>query len=379
MADLLGRRVPATRAGQSQGTPPIRLDLGHPGWGPPHSARAAIARAAAEVPCANYSPPEGLHTLRRLLAERHSGPLDAPLDPASVTITSGASTALAACIAALTDAAETVLCPDPGYPAFAAVAHAMGRRVALYDAARLLVDGDVESFRRSITSATRLVIWNSPANPLGAVAARDVTRSVADIVANTGAWLLSDEVYEDIVFSGYHTSPMRDRPDQAVALHSMSKNYGLAGWRVGYVIGPPSVLPAVTRAHWTLAMSASGIAQRAAVAALRVHPDYPASQLDDLRDRRDIAHQNLVAGGARVACPAGAFFLWVDVRPTELDGREFAVACDAECGVHVLDGGAFGPRGRRYVRLTFSGDHADVSEGSRRVGELFGRLSGHRQ
>jgi aspartate aminotransferase len=247
----------------------INLDLGDPGYSPPESAKAAVARALVSHTGAwRYGPPAGLPPLRRQLADRAEAAHGVSAAPSWVTVTAGASLGLAAVILATTQPGEQVLCPDPGYPAFAGLTRRLGRGVVWYPATGLDGHADPQAVERCITPSSRLLIWNSPSNPVGTMATADSTAAVAELTQRHGLALASDEVYADLGYEDSHSSPLRCGGERCCAIVSFSKSYALAGFRIGAVVAPPPLAAAVSGAHWSLGMSASVAGQHAALGAL---------------------------------------------------------------------------------------------------------------
>lgn len=355
---------------------PIRLELGDPGLAPPDAARAAAAQAVLKGEAVvRYAPPQGLRALRARVAERVSARYGLPADESWVVVSAGASVALAAAIGAMTEPGGEILCPDPGYPAYSRLVGLLGRRLKHYtgdraDPARALED--------ALSESTRLVVWNSPSNPLGHVAPPEAVERVAAIARERAIALVSDEVYEDLVFEGEHVSPTPVAGSLAVSLYSFSKSFSLAGWRVGCAVAPPELAAEIERAHWTLAMSASSIAQHAAVGALAAPEAYLAERLEMLRSLRDEAGSLLESRGLEHERPAGAHFFWLPIGATGLSSLQFVERCRAEVAVSLAPGPAFGPAGEGFVRFSFGSPREDVLEGARRVGELYAGLVGDR-
>jgi aspartate aminotransferase len=326
-------------------------------------------------PILRYAPPPGLRALRARVAERVRTRYDLPADESWVVVTAGASVALGAVIGATTEPGDEVLCPDPGFPAFRGLVQLFGRRLTHYPSAGADPAQDVAD---ALSGSTRLVIWNSPSNPLGRVAPSKAVQRVAALARERGVALLSDEVYEDLVFEGEHTSPTPHAGPAAVSVYSFSKSFLLSGWRVGCAVAAPDLAAKIVRAHWTLAMSASSVAQHAAIGALGDSEAYLADRLEALRELRDEADALLRDRGLAHELPAGAHFFWLPIGETGLSSLEFVERCRTELAVSLAPGTAFGPSGEGFVRFSFGSPREEVLEGARRVGEWYARLAGDR-
>lgn len=357
---------------EASGRRTLAMDLGDPGFPAPGEALAAARRALEEAPPTYpYGDRDGLPELREAIA-RHRSARGDPTEADSVVVTTGASGGLAATILCTTAPGDEVLCPDPGYPLFEQLVQSFGRRLARYPA--LGPDGapDAGLVAAHVTPSTRLVIWNQPSNPLGSVADAEANREVAELAAERGLAVLSDEAYEDLVLDGPALVPPRG--PTVYSVHSFSKSFGLAGWRVGYVVAPKGRAAAVARSHWFVAMTVSWVGQRAALGALAAPAEYGARVRDDLRGGRDRALGALAAAGVPHCVPAAGMFAWLDVQATGLDDDGFARACARAAGVRLAPGSPFGPAGRQRVRLNFSGPIDDVADGAGRVARCYAAL-----
>jgi aspartate aminotransferase len=355
---------------------PIALELGMPGLAPPEEVRAAVARVLLDGASATlYAPPPGDLALRRRLA-RHRAERGLPeVDPDAIVVTHGASGALAAVLLAATEPGDEVLSPDPGFPAFASLVRRFGRRLVTYDAGA--PGGTLAALEEALSPQTRLVIWNSPSNPLGRVASEAECAQVAELAAARGFTLLSDEVYEDLVFEPPRSTPLAyDEAERCVSVHSFSKSFSMPGWRVGYLVAPPELGHEAARAHWSLNMSVGAAAQAAAAGALAAAPAYRSGLLEAMRERCARVCSLLEHAGVPHERPAGGLFVWVDVRATGLESDRFAAECARRARVQLSAGPLFGPRGEGFVRISFGGAEDDVLEGVRRCCAVYGRLAG---
>lgn len=348
----------------------IDLSMGHPFHQPPASALAAV-QTAAQNGVQGYLPTAGLpalrERLRQTLQERHG--ITAALD--DVVVTAGSTAGLLAIMAAAGRQDATILVPDPGFPLYDRMAQMVGLHVERYriDPETLLPD-----------CLDRLppggfLLWNSPHNPLGRVASPAVVEAVVEAVRSRDLWLLSDEAYADILFQGSHVSPARLCPERTYSVHTFSKGYGMAGWRIGYVAAPPGKGEEVARCHWTANMSVSSLSQWGALGALQAPPDYLAAVVGGLRERLDIATAWLDRFGIPFLKPASGFFIWADMRTWAPLSDPFVKALARTQKVLVTPGSRFGPAGEGFVRICFSvPDKQLLAEGVERMGRLVSAL-----
>jgi aspartate/methionine/tyrosine aminotransferase len=351
----------------------VRLEIGDPDFPTP----AHIVEAAAEAARAgftHYSPGVGLASLRESIAEKVRARNGLACTPAEVVVTTGACGGLFSIFLALLDPGDEVLVPDPGWTTLAPMALAAGVTPVPYALDRANAFAlDPAAVEERIGPRTRALVVNSPGNPTGAVAAREALADVLELAARRGLWLISDECYEDIVFDGEHLSPaaLGDRA-RVVSVFSFSKSYAMTGWRVGYVVAPADVVPAIVKAQEPVVSSASTISQKAAEAALLGPRDAVDAMRDAYRRRRDLALTLLDGVGVPYARPGGAFYLMVDVSAAGQPSEPFALGLLRERQVAVVPGSAFGEGGEGMVRVSLAAADDAIAVGLERLAAELG-------
>jgi aspartate/methionine/tyrosine aminotransferase len=236
---------------------------------------------------------------------------------------------------------------------------------------------DPEAVAALWTPRTRMVVINSPQNPTGAVMSPDAIAAIARLAHERGAWLLSDEAYERLLFEGTHLSPasLPDVRDAVLTIGCLSKTYAMTGWRIGYVCGPPRAIDAINRVHLFSVSCATSFAQKGAVAAL----DGPQEAVDHMREtyrrRRDLVLELLRAlPGVTVQTPPGAFYAFPNITSFGRPSREIAMRLVEEQGVGAVHGSAFGPAGEGYLRLAYACSEDDIREGIGRMAQVLKTL-----
>jgi aspartate aminotransferase len=349
----------------------IRLEIGDPDFPTPSHIVEAAARAAADG-ATHYGPNVGLPFLRAALAEKLDTRNNLVVPPEQVIVTQGATQGLFVALTTLAQAGQAVLLPDPGWPNYVMMARLLGLDPVPYPlttATGFLPD--VAVLAELVTPRTRVLVINSPSNPIGTVADRRRVEELAEFARQHDLWLISDECYDEIVFDAGCTSPALFAPERTVAVYSFSKTYAMTGWRIGYAAVPAGVAGPMARCQEAILACVSTPTQHAAHAALTGPQDCVADMRESYRARRD-----LVAGLAKDArismpTPAGAFYGWLDIGPARPGAaREFAFRLLAEERVAVAPGTAFGPSGEGYVRLSLAASEGDLAEGMRRIGRF---------
>ena len=287
-----------------------------------------------------------------------------------MVVTTGGTTAVLEALLVLLRVGDGVLIPDPGWPSFEMIVTLLRGRVLRYGLrAEADYTPDLDEVERLARDARVLVI-NSPSNPTGAVFTRDTLEGLVGIAERHGLVVVSDEVYEDIVFDGAHVSVASlggDAP--VVSVFSFSKGYAMTGWRIGYLAAPAVIAEAVVKAQEAVVACPSSLAQHAALAALSGPRDCIDEMREEYRARRDLAVQRLETEGLLLTRPRGTFYVMADIARSGLDSYEFARRLLVERGVAVAPGATFGDEASAAVRLSLASPPETIAEGIRRIGE----------
>lgn len=349
----------------------IHLEVGEPDFPTPmHIVEAAAAAAAAGY--TKYTLNRGLLSLREALAEKLARVNGIEADPESIVVTTGGITALAEALLALVEAGDEILLPDPAWPNYEMLAAVLGARVVRYPLDRDRgYEPDLDRLAELARSPrAKVILVNSPGNPTGAVWSRETVERVVEIASAANVYLLTDEVYEEIVFEGEHVSPASlDEDGRVVSTFSFSKSYAMTGWRVGYVVASPRIAEIIAKTQEALVSCAASVSQKAAEAALLGPQDCVAEMRDAYRERRDLAVAALREHGLFVTRPEGAFYIVADIGSATSDTYGFARRLVSEHRVAVAPGETFGPAGAGFVRLSLAASRASLEEGIRRVAE----------
>jgi aspartate aminotransferase len=346
----------------------IHLEVGEPGFPtPPHIVEAA-ARAARDGHT-KYTPNAGIAPLREALAEKVARVNAYEASPEQIVVGAGGVQVLHNILLALTDPGDEILLPDPAWPDFVQMAHLLGTPPRYYhqtpDTGFLPTIDELDAL---VTPRTRVLVVNSPSNPLGAVVPADLAVELVAFAERRGLWLVSDECYDQIAFDDTFASPMAVAPSpRIISAYSFSKVYAMTGWRVGYCVAPPEVAATLTRLQEPVVSCVNAPAQLGALAALTGPQQIVAEMRDAYRERRDAAVALLERAGVPVLRPAGAFYLWVDISASGRDSRDFAFSLIAERAVAVAPGTAFGAAGDGFVRLSMASERDVLLEGARRL------------
>jgi len=282
-----------------------------------------------------------------------------------VLITAGATEAVAAAILALCEPGDEVVCFEPYYDSYAAcvaLAGAVRRPVTLRPSHTGSYEIDVAELRAAFSARTRLVLLNSPHNPTGKVFTSAELELIAELCVEYGAYAVTDEVYEHLVFTDAGTPhiPLATLPgmrERTVRISSAGKTFSCTGWKIGWASGPPELVAAVTRVKQFLTYVNGAPLQPAVAVALGLPDSYFTAFRDDLQARRDRLCAGLAEAGFGLLRPAGTYFVTADITPLGgRDGVEFCRALPERCGVVAVPTQVFYDHqdaGRRLVRFAF--------------------------
>ena len=345
------------------------LVIGEPDVGvAPHIA--AAAKRAWDDDETNYTDNGGILPLRQAIVEKLARENAMRVEVEQVWVTVGATQAIHQALHLLLTAGDEVLIPDPGYTTFTMTAHILGAVPVPYP---LRVEQgfmpSIEELDRLVTDRTRVIIINSPSNPLGAIFPEDVLRELLDFARRHDLWIISDEVYEYFTYGEKHVSiASLDSDNRVFSAFSLSKTYAMTGIRVGYLVTPPGLAALMRTVQEATVSCVNTPAQYAAVAALTGDHEHVAAAKAHYRANLVAATALLDARGIRYLPPTGAFYLWIDVSHTSAgDVATWAEAFLLEERVAVAPGSAFGRSGEGWIRVCLATDPEQLLEGLGRI------------
>ena len=355
----------------------IRLDVGQPNFPTPAHVKEAGKRAIDENKTF-YTHTQGLLSLREKLVDKLASVNGIKTAPEQIACAPGGVGAIAAMLAAVVEAGDEVLLPDPGWPNYRMMPPWLAARAVFYPCPPAAgFQPDLEALRSRIGPRTKVLVVNSPNNPTGAVYPRSTLEAMIDIAQRYNLWLLSDECYDQIVLDGSWTSPASIAPDdpRIATVFTFSKTYAMTGWRLGYLVGSAELVDTATKVLESNSSCVSTISQVAAEGALDGPQDCVTEMVDAYRGRRDLVVDILTDAELFISKPAGAFYIMADVSPRGLPARDFAFALLRERGVSVAPGTAFGRVAGEAVRISLASSDTDLREGVGRLAEFVSELT----
>jgi arginine:pyruvate transaminase len=355
---------------RERGVDVLLLSIGDPDFDTPRSiVRAAIDSLVAGD--THYPPVRGTQGLRSSIARRHTQRSGQVVEAGHVIVFPGAQCAVYSVAQCLLDPGDEVIVAEPMYVTYEGVFGAIGAKVlpvAVRPEKGFRVDP--EDVAALITSRTRAVLLNSPNNPSGASLPLSIWKALAALCIRHDLWLISDEVYSDLLYEGEHISPasLPGMAERTVTINSLSKSHAMSGWRVGWMIGPPPLADHLEHLSLCMLFGIPEFIQNAAQLAMDEDLPEVALMREEYRRRRDLVCASLNhCPGIRAIQPDGGMFVMVDVRPTGLSAQHFAERLLEGYGVSVLAGEAFGPSAAGHIRIGLVVDRPKLADACRRI------------
>ena len=349
----------------------INFGLGEPDLPTPQFMREEAARVATEEQN-GYTSHAGLLPLREKIAASYPH-LDLTANQVCVTV--GSQEAMTAAFLAIVDEGDDVLIPNPSFPAYENCVRLAGGKPVYY---RLPAEKDfafdIEEFKANITPRTRAAVVISPSNPTGKIFTREDLQQIAEVLRETGIYLISDEIYSDLYFTGEKPVSASEIYDRTIIVSGLSKSLSMTGWRVGWVASSQTdVVKAVLTLHGFLTVCTSTISQKASLLGWTEEAERAKAEAREIYKRRgefliDLFKQEL---GLHATSPEGAFYTMLDVRPLG-DDLEIAEKF-LQNRVITVPGIAFGSEAKGFLRISFCNPEERMAEGVRRMKEALNK------
>ena len=362
------------RALEAQGKDVIHLEIGEPDFDTPRHIVEAGIRALQDGQT-HYGPTPGLPQLREAIARNSREVRGIDTDPSHVVVTPGAKPIMFYVMLAIGEPGVEIIYPNPGFPIYESMIRFSG---ATPVPMRLIEESgyhpDLDDLASKITDKTRLIIINSPENPCGSALNRQELETIANLVKQRDdIYVMADEIYKDILYTGEHFSiaAFPDMPQRTIILDGFSKSYAMTGWRLGYGIMPPELVPHITKLAVNSVSCAATFTQIAAIAALDGPQDEVQAMTAEFSQRRRLITDGLRSiDGIKCPEPEGAFYVFPSIQGTGLSSAEFEERSLQEAGVAILSGSAFGEYGEGYVRLSYANSQENIQIALDRLSSL---------
>jgi aspartate aminotransferase len=369
---------------KAAGRPVIGFGAGEPNFPTPAHVVEAAVDACRDPKNHRYSPAGGLPELKQAIADKTLRDSGYAVETAQVVVTNGGKQAIYEAFAAMLDPGDEVIVPAPYWTTYPEVIKLAGG-VPVFVSADETQDYKVrpDQLEAARTERTKVLLFNSPSNPTGAVYSADEIRAIGEWIEASGLWVLTDEIYEHLVYDDFETGSLPVLcpylADNCVIVNGVAKTYAMTGWRVGWIIGPIDLAKAAANLQSHATSNVANVAQRAALAAL-VGSLEAVDEMKLAFDRRRKTIVSMLNEIDGVVCPEpqGAFYVYPSIQGLigkEYDGR--VIESSADLADYILDavevalvpGEAFGSPG--YVRLSYALGDDDLIEGITRIQKLF--------
>jgi len=357
----------------------ISLTIGEPDFTTPEPiTRAAIA--SLEAGETHYTANGGMVELREAIAADLEARYGITYHPRTeLIITVGASEAVDASLRAICDEGDEVIYHEPSFVAYApCITLAGGVAVPISTGDGTDFQITAAQLEAAVTPRTKAVFLGYPNNPTGAVLDRKDLEEIADVVERHDLLIISDEIYERLVYGGHEHVPFSALPgmrERTVLIGGFSKSYAMTGWRIGWVAAPAELMVGIAKVHQYGIMCAPTVAQFAALEALRIGEPFVVEMQAEYDRRRQLMTRRLNEIGLHCFEPRGAFYCFPNISVTGMDDETFAQALLHEERVAVVPGTAFGPSGADHVRMCYATAYEDLVEALDRIERFVGRHS----
>jgi aspartate aminotransferase len=363
---------------EGQGKEIIHLEIGQPDVDTYDNISMAGIRAIT-LGHTRYTPPAGTPQLREVIAEQNTHRRGYTILPDQVVVSPGAKPNLFFPTLTLVEPGDEVIYPDPGFPTYEAMIRvAGGIPVPVPLQEENYFSFDLEAFKRLINKRTKMVILNSPNNPTGGVIPPEDLEQIAGLVSRYDSWVMSDEIYAQIVYDGRIVPSIASLPGMAertVIVDGFSKTYAMTGWRLGYGIMPKDLAYRVQLLLTHSVGSTAQFTQDAGVEALTGPQGRVAEVVAEYQRRRDaiVAGLNSIPG---ITCqkPQGAFYVFPNIKAFGLTSDKLAKILLEQAGVALLPGSSFGQYGEGYLRLSYANSLQNIQKGVDKIGEVLAKL-----
>ena len=342
---------------KAEGKDVIGFGAGEPDFATPDRISYAGVRAICDGKT-RYTPAAGMIELRQAICDRVKADYGLEYEPTQAVVASGAKHMVYIALAALVDPGDEVIVPAPYWVSYYEMVRLFGGVPVVVNVSEEQgFQLTPEQLEHAITDKTKAIILNNPSNPTGAVYPKEALKAVADVCVKHDLYIISDEIYDKLVYDGVPFTSVAALSDEikahTILINGVSKTYAMTGWRLGYAVGPAPLIREMIKIHQFAIMCAPTTSQLAAVEALRSCDE----EIEAMRDEYDMRGKYLVGELNRIGLecfqPQGAFYVFPSIRRTGLSSEEFCERLLREERVAVIPGSAFGGWGEGHIRISY--------------------------
>lgn len=358
---------------ERQGENILHFELGRPDFDTPEYIKEA-AKESLDHGEVFYTSNFGYNELRETIAASLRRRHNIPAQKENIIVTIGVAEALFDTLTILLNPGDEILIPDPVWMNYSNVPKLLGAVPITYS---LHEEQDwqpnPEEIQARITSKTKAIVLVTPSNPTGSVIREDVLNAIADLARKHDLYVITDEIYNRILYDGRHIS-IASLPglfERTITLGGFSKTYSMTGWRIGYAEAPADIILAINKIHQINTTSAASFVQKAAIAALKEESDEVENMVREYERRRNYVYKAVNAiPGISTRLPQGAFYFFLNIKDLGIDDTVLADRLLNEAHIALVPGSVFGENGKGYLRLSYAAGLGELKEGLERLNKF---------
>lgn len=357
----------------------IDFTLGDPDTPTPLGVKQAGCKAIMEGKT-RYSQNAGLIELRRAISSYYENKENLSYNPENeIMVSVGAMEGLYLCLLAMIDEGDEIVIPAPYYINYKQMVMMCGGTPVIVEDKSEQLSCSINAIKSAITNKSKAIVINTPCNPTGRVLNDDYLVEIAKIAQQNDLYVITDEVYKCLVYDGcsrpVSIATLPNMKERTIYINSLSKEFSMTGWRLGYVMANQELVAAMTKLQENVAACAPLPSQYAAIEALRIDKDYSAEMAEIFRKRRDVLVEEFSKiEGVTCETPHATFYAMINISQIGMKSEEFAYALLASQHVAVVPGKTYGNNCDDFVRIAFTLDEAKIKEGVRRIGKFVREL-----
>lgn len=358
------------QAVEREGGKVLHFEIGQPDFPTPKHIKEAAFRSIKDN-YTGYVAAGGIADLKAAIQEEIKKTRGFRPDADQILVLPGAKPGIFFTMLALVEAGDEVLYPDPAFPTYGSLVkylRAADGAIPVLEENEFRLDPD--DIKKRITKKTKLIILNSPQNPTGSVMTKDELAAIAGLAAKHGVYVLSDEIYSKMLYDAKFYSPavLDKAKERVLILDGFSKSYSMTGWRLGYLVGPASLIKKMETLMINAVSCTTSFVQKAGIAALEGPQEDLKKMMEAFRERRDAIVKGLNGiPGFSCLAPKGAFYAFPNIKKTGKTSREMADHLLYKAGVCCLPGSAFGPSGEGYLRFSYATSVPVINDAMARI------------
>ncbi|MCL6588268.1 MAG: aminotransferase A [Anoxybacillus sp.] len=344
----------------------ISLTIGQPDFPTPEHVKEA-GKEAISNNFTTYTHNAGFVDVRQAACQFVYDKYGLQYNEQEIIVTIGASQAIDVAFRTILEEGVEVILPGPVYPGYEPIIRMCGAKPVYVDTRSTGFRLTAELVAPYINERTRCIVLPYPSNPTGATLSEQELVKLAALLKDKPIWILSDEIYSELVYDGVHRSIASWLRDQTIVINGLSKSHSMTGWRIGFLFAPEFLTKHMLKVHQYSVSCASSVSQKAALAALTVGKNDADDMRKQYKARMEYAYERLVGMGLAVEKPTGAFYLFPSIQSFGQSSFDFALDLVDKAGVAVVPGSAFSSYGEGYVRLSYAYSFETLKEGLDRM------------